>query len=146
MNAFKFDYPDQNFDKDIKYQEWKNSMIKKYGKDAKLFKCLKDKIYFYSSYLDCISSPCYRVKCPQCKEYICHFCFYSGKNRKIRCCFKKAIGEQLFYWGFKYIKLIDKEDIEIKKISNNYKILITLIPGLNFLLIMPLLCLIVFFN
>ena len=134
-SSFKFDYIEQNFDNNIKFQNWKNSMIQEYGKDAKLFKCLKDKIYFYSSYKDCISYPCYRTKCPKCKEYICHFCSYSGESENIRCCFKKAIGEQLFYYGFKYIKLIDKEDVEIKKISNNYKLLFTLIPGLNFFLI-----------
>lgn len=132
---FNYDYDNQKMDNNIKFQEWKNSMIKKYGNDAKLFKCQRDKLYFYSSYKDCISLPCYRNKCPQCDKYICHFCSFPGTNERIRCCFKKAIGEQLFYYGLKYIKLIDKNDVEIKKISNNYKMLFTLIPGINFFLI-----------
>ena len=134
-SIFTIDYADQNLDNNIKFQEWKNSMIKKYGNDAKLFKCEKDKILFYSNYKDCISLPCYRNECPKCKEYICHFCSYSDKNKKTRCCFKKAISEQFFYWGFKLIKLIDKKDVELKKIENYYKFFFTLIPGLNFLLI-----------
>ena len=132
---FTYDYANQNLDNNIKFQEWKNSMIKKYGNDAKLFRCEKDKILFYSSYKDCISLPCYRNECPKCRTYICYFCSYSNNNIKTRCCFKKAISEQLFYWGLKFIKLVDKQDVELKKISNNYTIFFTLIPGINFYLI-----------
>ena len=49
-------------------------MKKIYGNDAVLFKCQKDKIYFYSSKVECQKIPMYKQICPICKLTICYYC------------------------------------------------------------------------
>ena len=49
-------------------------MQKIYGQNAILFHCLKDNIYFYVSYKECLSHPIYKSYCPKCKQNICYYC------------------------------------------------------------------------
>ena len=44
-NYFNLDYENQKVDNNKDYEKWKDSMIIFYGNDAKLFRCLKDKIF-----------------------------------------------------------------------------------------------------
>ena len=72
-------------------------MKKIYGNDAKLFKCKKDKIFYYATLSDCKKTPLYKIKCPICKSSTCYFCSKdtdyihdSGKcclHRRIYCLF-----------------------------------------------------------
>ena len=46
-NYFTCEYKNQELnDNNIVFRKWKNSMQKIYGKNGKLFRCLKDSIYF----------------------------------------------------------------------------------------------------
>ena len=74
---FKFDYENQQLESNLNYIKWKDSNIKEYGNNAKLFKCKKCKIFFYSKYEDIIKKPYYLAPCLICKQYICYFCSYS---------------------------------------------------------------------
>ena len=72
---FKLEFHDQKInDKTSEFLKWKKTMIKIYGENAKLFKCIKDDIFFYSTDKDCKSYPFYRHKCPICKVQICLYC------------------------------------------------------------------------
>ena len=72
-------------------------MKKRYGNDAKLFKCNKDKIYYYGSIQDCRTIPLYKVKCPICNNNNCYYCsshvkYYTDAGncciyRRIHCLF-----------------------------------------------------------
>ena len=91
---FKFDYEGQNLEKNALYIQWKNSMLSKYGKDVKLFKCLKDKIYFYATYNEYNNIYFRQAKCPICKNPICYYCsrfFNDSLNKKASCCLKRKI-------------------------------------------------------
>ena len=68
-NIFKLDYKEQSLKDNSKFNSWRNTMLQKYGNDAKLFKCSYDKIYFYSSNKKL--SSCSSV-CPSCKLSICY--------------------------------------------------------------------------
>ena len=46
-SIFKIEYPNKKLDNNKEYIEWKKSMVKKYGNNAKEFKCLKDNILYY---------------------------------------------------------------------------------------------------
>ena len=56
-NAFRKEYESQNLNKSIEFNNWKNSMIEKYGRKAKLFYCIFDNIYFYTSNKECKTYP-----------------------------------------------------------------------------------------
>ena len=120
---FKIDYDEQNLNNNIEYQKWKKSMIKYYGKNAKLFRCLNDKILFFNTYNKNINfSSCF-IKCPICKDYICHFCSYSSNNEFNKCCLKREIVTLLIFRIPEYAKN------EFKWTCENF---IFLIPGFNF--------------
>ena len=132
-NAFKLDYLNQDFNNNIEYQKWKKLMLKKYGRYAKQFKCLKDKIIFYTSYDDCRSDPSYKGECPICKQQICYFCSNSNVNENdiVICCLRRRINKLLFYDGLRYIKKLNKYDIDKQHLSDHYLFLISFIPLLN---------------
>ena len=122
---FKIDYDNQNLDNNIDYQNWKESMLQNYGKDAKLFRCLNDKILFFNKYIDSMSIFNYFQKCPICKKYICYFCSYSSnlKEEIIKCCYRRAIITLFIHDIPIYVKN------EFNWTWDNF---IFLIPGLNF--------------
>ncbi len=96
-NVFQFDYKEQILSNNSNYINWENEMIKKYGRDAKLFKCFKDKIVFYVSNKDTKGNHLHLGKCPLCQEYICYFCSRKGnKNDKAYCCISRKIRYILF--------------------------------------------------
>ena len=131
-NIFNLDYAEQNPINNIKYKIWKESMIKIYGNDAKLFRCIQDQILFYISYDDCVDEPSFKCKCPVCGNIICLFC--SGIDAlNVICCYKRLIYNMWFHDGLSFIKKVDKNK-EIQLISNDYSALFIFIPGLNLFL------------
>ena len=70
-NGFKLDYVGQSLN-NSKFINWKADMYKKFGKDAKLFKCKNENILFYVSKKEC-ESQLYPCKCPSYHESICYF-------------------------------------------------------------------------
>ena len=57
VNGFKMDYRNQILNNNVEFINWKNSMLKKYGNDAKMFKCSKDNLLFFTSKNNCKKIP-----------------------------------------------------------------------------------------
>ena len=108
-SVFKLDYNNQQLFKNNEFQKWKNLMILKYGKNAKLFKCEKHKILFYNSNDGYINSPLYVKMCPICNELVCCFCSLSLQSfdasyNKGSCCLRRRIYYLFFNDGLRFIK------------------------------------------
>ena len=95
IKLFRFEYANQNIKKNKEFQNWKLQLIKKYGKTLLLYKCNKDRIYFYNTKAN---FEYYEDNCPECKQSICCFCsqIVDGPHifsRYIRnfCCLKRTI-------------------------------------------------------
>ena len=73
-NIFIHDYFNQKIQNNNKFKIWENLMLKKYGNNARLFKCIVDKIYFYISNEDCMEYPYYSSHFPICNNVICYYC------------------------------------------------------------------------
>jgi len=78
---FKLDYAGQKLDNNIEFQKWKQSILIKYDKDAKLFRCIEDNILFYIAYENCRKIPIFKGICPICKNQICLFCSYNLNDK-----------------------------------------------------------------
>ena len=128
-NIFSLEYSEQNITNNKKYKKWEESKLKIYGNDAKLFRCIQDNILFFTTYEDCINYPAYKCKCPKCGKIICHFCS-SIDILNMVCCYKREIYKLLFHDGLSFIKKVDRNE-DIQLISNDYSILLILIPGIN---------------
>ena len=72
FEIFRPEYENQKIKNNQNFINWENSIFKKYGNDAKLFKCTKDKIYFYTSNKDCMDYPFYACRCPECNYFVCY--------------------------------------------------------------------------
>ena len=100
---FKYDYENQQLESNLNYIKWKDSNIKEYGNNAKIFKCKKCKILFYSKYDDIMKKPFYLTPCLICNQYICYFCSYSyihpQEKDKVFCCYKRIINLSFFILG-----------------------------------------------
>ena len=93
-NIFIPDYFNQNIQNNNKFKTWENLMLKKYGNNARLFKCTKDKIYFYVSNKDCMEYPYYSSKCPICNNVICYYCFRNSTYMRMefcKCCIRRRL-------------------------------------------------------
>ena len=102
-NYFTCEYANQKLnDNNLQFLKWKNSMQKINGKNAKLFRCLKDNIYFYTTNDECKKYPIYQSKCPKCCSQICYYCsVYTGDSfsengtcclrRKLKCFFLSGL-------------------------------------------------------
>ena len=128
-NIFSLEYSEQNITNNKKYKKWEESKLKIYGNDAKLFRCIQDNILFFTTYDDCINYPAYKCICPKCGKIICHFCS-SIDILNMACCYKRMIYKLLFHDGLSFIKKVDRNE-DIQLISNDYSILLILIPGIN---------------
>jgi len=94
QDFFKFEFKEQNSNNNVNFKRWKNLMLKKFGNNAKLFKCPRDEIVFYSSDYDCKNVHIYIAKCPICNYFVCYYCQYfleDGKYESARCCVKRRI-------------------------------------------------------
>ena len=129
-NGFQLDYAGQSLN-NSKFINWKIDMFKKYGKDAKLFKCKNENILFYVSKKEC-ESQLYTCKCPSCHESICYFCLKSmNEDYYGKCCIKGRTCYLILKSGFKFIET--KYDFY----ENDYKEIrcLFLIPFLNLLIL-----------
>jgi len=123
-NIYEFDYVNQNFENNLKYQKWKKAMIGKYGNNIKIFKCKKDRILFFIKDYELKKNIPYFKKCPKCKNLICYFCSYSSfEYNYIFCCLKREISIYS-----------DNSSASAKKDLNEnlFDFISFLIPGLNF--------------
>ena len=99
---FQLDFAEQTIKGNRKFEEFKKQRLNKLGKDAKLFHCTNDNIYFYISKKECEiddnNNHCYCKQCSLCKNYICYFCerIGQGKPYKGNCC----ILSRLYYLFF----------------------------------------------
>ena len=129
-NIFQIDYEGQNLIKSEAFIKWQVEMKKRYGNDAKLFKCNNDKIYYYGSIQDCRTIPLYKVKCPICKYTICYYCsrhvddFCDAGN----CCIYRRIHCLFFQGNFIFIK-----DKESRKCDFLVLYIIFLLPFISFM-------------
>ena len=124
-NIFQIDYEGQNIKDSEAFIKWQDEMKKRYGNDAKLFKCNKDKIYYYGSIQDCKTIPLYKVKCPICKYTNCYYCsrhvrdYYDYGN----CCISRRIHCLFFQSKNSFTK-----DIETNKHNYREQYIFFLIP------------------
>ena len=102
---FKLEHLNQNIDGNVNFQKWKQSILKDFGKNAKLFRCQEDKILFYIKN-DVAKIKKLSVRCPICQKSICYFCLYSDDSSysSAICCLKRAIYICLFITGPNYTK------------------------------------------
>ena len=82
-NIFKLDYKDQSLKSNSLFNTWKNKMLLKYGRDAKLFKCKSENLFFYIPYQEYKNKFFFYGECPSCNTYLCYFCF---KKADSNCC------------------------------------------------------------
>ena len=103
---FKLDFPEQQFEGNRKFEEFKKQKLKELGKDAKIFYCKNDNIYFYVSKVECKILPYYYKKCPLCNNYVCYFCNRRTEEligEKGNCCPILSLYYLLFHLRFIYL-------------------------------------------
>ncbi len=131
-NIFAPDYFNQNIQNNKKFKTWENLMFQKYGNNARLFKCTKDKIYFYVSNEECMEYPYYSSKCPICNNVICYYCLRNSTYIRMefcKCCIRRRL-YYLFHQGSQeYINPIGPLKDYADKFENRN--IIYLIPFLN---------------
>ena len=138
-NIFIPDYFNQNVQNNNKFKTWENVMLQKYGNNARLFKCTKDKIYFYVSNKDCMENPYYSSKCPICNNIICYICFRNSTSIDMelgKCCIRRRL-----YYLFHL-----EGPIKDFKYELDCGIIIYLIPFLNMIFIIGGISYIFFYN
>ena len=133
-DIFQLDYTEQNINSNLDFLKWKKTIIEKYGTDAKLFHCIKDKIYFY------VSKKVFNYHniCPICKKDLCYFCksngYYEGS-----CC----IRYKFYFMIFEDAKIyIDHPESHVYDYCGNiltFSMLMLLIPIVNVIWIIGLL-------
>ena len=137
---FTYQYDNQNLDNNREFIIWKESILKKYTKAQKLFKCKNDKIIFYDKKNINLNNN--YIECPICKKYICYYCSYpnvSNNDGLVLCCFRRA-----------FFKLFSNSKLRNVAYNDKYKNNILrkffyFIPGINlFLTILIIFCLLFF--
>ena len=97
-NGFHFDYKGQQLSNNLDFINWKNEMLKEYGRNAKFFKCNRDNLYFCISNEDSKGNKFHLGKCPECQKYICYFCSREGIfNDSADCCVSRKLLCILFH-------------------------------------------------
>jgi hypothetical protein len=134
FEIFRPDYENQNIKNNQNFINWENSIFKKYGNDAKLFKCTKDNIYFYTSNKDCIDYPYYVCHCPECNYYVCYYCSarteprYSGFGQ---CCIRRRLYYLFYEDGLEYIKPDKRWNFDKPTEFNGFPLVMFLLPFIN---------------
>ena len=130
---FRPEYENQNIKNNQNFINWEKSIFTKYGKDAKLFKCTEDNIYFYTSNKDCIEYPFYACRCPECNFYICYYCLGRTDHHDAeygQCCIKRRLYYSFHFDALEYIRPIKPWDNE-ESILDKYTVLFFSIPFVN---------------
>ena len=133
VNSFKAEYETQDIKNNIKFQKWQKLMFSKYGEDAKLFKCRKNKIFFYASNEEYNTYPLFKSECPICKKNICFFCHRNGLDHygNGTCCLSNKIYCFFIQDGFRFINPIGIDITRPPKYKKS--LIIYFIPGINLL-------------
>ena len=118
-NKFEMEYFGQNLNKNESFIQWQNEMKKIYGKDAKLFKCKKDKIFYYGRFSDCKKEPLYKIKCPICKLSNCYFCSKHLDDYVDygKCCLSRRIYYLFFQDAFEFLGDDDYSSFFLKSLE-----------------------------
>ena len=128
LDVFILDYAEQNFRNNIEFQKFENNMKNKYGNNAKLFKCKKDKILFYDN---SSNYPFYESNCPKCKKSICYFCSSINNFSQENCCLSKKIYYMFKVDGFLFFETYPKQLYE--DINFNDSLIYCVVPFVNLL-------------
>ena len=129
-NIFRPDYFGQNIEKSSSFKTWEDSMLKRYGNNAKLFKCTKDQIYFYISNEDCLNYPYYSSSCPICNNVICYYCLRVSTYSRMqfcKCCIRRRLYYLFHQCSQEYINPIGP----LKDYADHFSPIIYLLPFLN---------------
>ena len=110
---FKLDFSKEKLKGNRKFEEFKNKKLDELGKDAKLFHCKIDNLFFYVSKKECKIFPFYFKQCPFCNNYVCYFCERNSKipiEKNGKCCVLLRLYYLLFHLGFGDLKSEDDKD------------------------------------
>ena len=102
---FQLDFAKEDLKGNRKFEEFKKQRLNELGKDAKLFHCKNDNIYFYVNKKECKTSHYSYKQCPLCKNYICYFCERIRHNINDDgkfCCISLILYKIFFVNGFFY--------------------------------------------
>ena len=129
---FKLDYVGQKLENNKNYKEWKNSILSKYGNNAKISKCFLDNILFYSNDIE-NKDLFFQTICPICNNPICNYCYRNCVDsyyERASCCIKRKIKYIFYRDSVFYINYLNEE--RIYKIYKKFCI-IFFIPIISFL-------------
>ena len=110
-NIFKLDFKGQSLKLNKKFEAWKEKMWLKNGKNAILYNCKKDNLYFYGAFSYDGS------ECPSCNGHICYFCKRST-NIDLDCCSIGRAYRTLSYDALYFIK--ENDENYYYEYGNNY--------------------------
>ena len=88
LDVFEYNYEGQILTNNPEFDKFTQKMKNKIGNNAKLFKCKKDKVYFYHDYS---IFPYYDARCPICNKSICYFCSNNNEYHFDDCCLIKKL-------------------------------------------------------
>ena len=122
-NMYKPDYKEQKLDTNVDFINWKNKMLKKYGNDAVLFKCINDGVYFFTPYKDYKHDNFLTSYCPSCNKQYCIDCFQEPDDEYIYgdCCIKRRLKVMIIKNGMIFINEGKKKKKELLKQKNRKK-------------------------
>ena len=134
FEIFRPEYENQKIKNNQNFINWENSIFKKYGNDAKLFKCTEDEIYFYTSNKDCMDYPFYACRCPQCNYFVCYYCLgRTDQDDAVfgQCCLRRRLYYLFHYDALEYIKPNKIWNEEKPSELEGFELLLFLIPFIN---------------
>ena len=131
---FRPEYENQKIKNNQNFINWENSIFKKYGKDAKLFKCTKDNIYYYTPNNECMDYPYYVSHCPKCNYFVCYYCSTRAEPRYAgfgQCCIRRRLYYLFHEDGLEYIKPDRRWNFDKPTEFNGFPLVMFLIPFIN---------------
>ena len=144
-NIFTSEYKGQSIKNNINYKNWENSMLEKYGKDAKLFHCQEDDILYYVSNKECMEYPYYCTRCPKCNYFICYYCETMTNHDKAefgKCCLKRRLYYSFHQDSQEYINPIGP----FAEYAGTFHSFIFLIPFVNLVYIIACISTLLFYK
>ena len=144
-NIFTSEYKGQSIKNNINYKNWENSMLEKYGKDAKLFHCQEDDILYYVSNKECMEYPYYCTRCPKCNYFICYYCETMTNHDKAefgKCCLKRRLYYSFHQDSQEYINPIGP----FAKYAGRFSPFFFLIPFVNLVYIIACISALLFYK
>ena len=137
---FKLDFAEQTIKGNRKFEEFKKQRLNELGKDAKLFYCKNENIYFYVSKSECRTLPFYYKQCPSCNNYVCYFCKRCTQvpiGEEGNCCIILILYYFFFHRGFQYVDEFRKS-MENEELNCTKKIIAIIIINLFIILSLAL--------